>query len=106
MPLLTNTWGKGRWSNDTLTYSVDLNDAAISVLSACTLKTFGSAFRGGEADIGFLNRLWLVPGQRGQFISLPEVVAPEGRTNRLAPGRGPPPPPPAAAPIARTPLPR
>jgi hypothetical protein len=84
MPLLTNTWGKGRWSNETLTYSVELTDAAISLLSACTLKTFESAFRGGEADIGFLNRLWLVPGQRDKIIAVPEVVDPAAMTALVA----------------------
>ncbi len=79
MPLLTNTWGKGRWSNETLTYSIELTDAAISLLSACTLKTFESAFRGAEADIGFLNRLWIAPGRSDRVIDVPEAPSAEAR---------------------------
>jgi hypothetical protein len=83
MPLLTNTFEKGRWSNDTLTYGVDLKDAAISILSACTMKTFESAFRGAEADIGFLNRLWLVPAQLDKVIAIPTQLPDERRTQLL-----------------------
>jgi hypothetical protein len=73
LPLLANVWGKGRWSNETLTYSVELQDAAISILAACTLGTFESAFRGTEADIGLLNRIWLVPGQTDKIIDVPSM---------------------------------
>jgi hypothetical protein len=82
MPLLTNAFEKGRWSNTTLTYSTKLTDPAISLLSACTSRTFDTAFGGAEADIGFLNRLWLVPGHRDADIALPEAL-PADRLNAL-----------------------
>ena len=65
----------GSFSNDTLTYRVEVDNVELSLLAACTSSTFQSVFNARELNIGLLNRLWLVPGQsaRDRFIDVPDV---------------------------------
>jgi hypothetical protein len=54
--------------------SVKLEDAHLSILAASTIQTYETMFGSAFIDIGFLNRLFLVPGGASRRFSIPGKI--------------------------------
>nr|WP_243137605.1 DUF3987 domain-containing protein [Desulfofundulus thermobenzoicus] len=77
LPMLTSLFHKNEFSNSTRKSRINLRGVHVSLLSACTTETFESMWTSEFLDIGFVNRLWLVPDKARKRIALPETIPSE-----------------------------
>lgn len=71
-----------RYESRTKTSEIVLESAHLSMLAASTIATYENTWSNQFTDIGFNNRLWLVPGGARRRFSLP-AKAPEGERTKL-----------------------
>ena len=87
LPMLTSLFEKNTDGTMTKELSLLLTNAHLSILAACTSDTFDKMWgqTGGQfVDIGFINRLWLVPGISEKKYSLPKKVDPQEKQNIIS----------------------
>ena len=84
LSLVNTLFDSNQWANPLKEerHSIDIENGCLSLLAASTVKTFLRSFGENFSNIGFTNRLWLVPGfsERKDFRPLP---IPEARKHGL-----------------------
>lgn len=89
LPMISTLFERGDYDNRTKKERLSVRGAALSLLAACTVDTYGSMFDQRFFAIGFLNRLWLVVDRASASIPIPkalplvEVEALRERTRRV-----------------------
>lgn len=73
-PMLCSLYHQNDFSNTTKRSKIELDDAHISLIGACTEDTFATMWTPEFLSIGFINRLWLVPDRPVWDVPLPEVI--------------------------------
>lgn len=53
---------------------IKIDEAYLSILAACTTETFGQMWKPNYIDIGFINRLWLVPDRGERRFATPKTI--------------------------------
>jgi hypothetical protein len=75
LPCVTTLFENNFYHSRTKSSVVKLENAHLALLAASTVPTYETMFSSQFADIGFLNRLWLVKGEGKRRFSIPEKVA-------------------------------
>jgi len=63
-----------KYENITKDSHLKVENAHLSFIGFSTDDTWESMFSSNFTDIGFINRLWIVPGKSDKYFSLPEMV--------------------------------
>lgn len=74
LPAITTLFESNKFHSQTKQHKIELNDIYLSMLSASTLDTFERMFTPAFRDIGFLNRLFLVPGDSERKYAIPGEI--------------------------------
>jgi hypothetical protein len=74
LPCVNTLYESNRYESRTKTSEVYLENAYLSLLAASTIPTYENTWSSQFTDIGFNNRLWLVPGGAERRFSLPAKV--------------------------------
>ena len=77
LPCINTLFDKNIYHSATKKSSVILENAYLSMLSACTKETYQKMWTATFLDIGFVNRLFLVTGKGSRRFSLPKLI-PDG----------------------------
>jgi hypothetical protein len=75
LPCVATLFENNFYHSRTKSSVVKLENAHLAILAASTVPTYETMFSSQFADIGFLNRLWLVKGEGKRRFSIPEKVA-------------------------------
>jgi len=75
LPCVTTLFESNRYESHTKKSSILLERAHLSILAASTIQTYENTWSSQFTDIGFNNRLWLVPGGAEQRFSIPEKAS-------------------------------
>lgn len=71
-----------RYQSITKKHNIDIQDVYLSILGASTIATYDRMWDASFTDIGFTNRLWLVPGSGEKKFSFP-IQIPEAEKKQL-----------------------
>jgi hypothetical protein len=82
LPVVNTLFESNRYETRTKTTEIKLENARLSLLAASTIETYQRTWAASFSDIGFVNRVWLVPGDSTRRFSIPPK-APEGERTRL-----------------------
>ena len=74
LPCVTTLYESNRYENQTKNTEVIIDQAHLSILAASTLDTYETIFDSRFMDIGFVNRLFIVPGSSQRRFSLPPKI--------------------------------
>jgi len=74
LPCVNTLFESNRYENQTKKSRIFLEQAHLSLLGASTTQTYENMWSSQFTDIGFNNRLWLVPGSGKRKHSLPQAV--------------------------------
>lgn len=74
LPCVNTLFESNFYHNSTKARSIKLENAHLSVLAASTINTFKTIFSSQFLNIGFVNRLFIVPGHSDRVFSLPEKL--------------------------------
>ena len=74
LPCVGELFENNRYSNNTKTTQINMENAYLSVIAASTVGTYETMFTNTFTDIGFVNRLFIVPGRATKRIALPPTV--------------------------------
>jgi len=74
LPCVTTLFESTHYHNITKTSQVKIDDAHLSILAASTTATYETLFDRNSLDIGFLNRLFIVPGNSTARFPLPPKI--------------------------------
>jgi len=74
LPAVNSLFEMNIYEAHTKTMSIDIKDAHLSMLAASTVQTWERIWIPAFTDIGFYNRLWLVPGMGERKFSLPKKI--------------------------------
>ncbi len=77
LPVVNTLYEKNESDNRTKTTNVVLRDEYLSVLAACTAKTYEEIWDSTFTAIGFTNRLFIVPGRGRKRFSIPHQIPEE-----------------------------
>lgn len=72
LPCVNTLFESNRYESHTKQSTVRLENAHLSLLAASTIQTYENTWSSQFTDIGFNNRLWLVPGGAERRFSIPE----------------------------------
>jgi len=72
LPCVNTLFELNRYESRTKTSDLCLEDVYLSLLAASTISTYENTWSAQFTDIGFNNRLWLVPGGGTRRFSLPD----------------------------------
>lgn len=75
LPMVNTLFEGNAYENHTKDRSVSLSDAHLSLLGASTVQTYENTWTSQFTDIGFNNRLFLIPGRGRRQFSLPARVS-------------------------------
>lgn len=75
LPCVTTLFESNRYESHTKQSSILLERAHLSLLAASTISTYENTWSSQFTDIGFNNRLWLVPGGAERRFSIPEKAS-------------------------------
>jgi len=62
---------ENRYQNCTKGHSIQIDSAYLSILAASTVQTYQRMWTPSFMDIGFINRLWIVPDRAQRKVSIP-----------------------------------
>lgn len=74
LPCVNTLFESNRYESKTKSVDINLTDAYLSLLAASTVQTYERTWDGSFTDIGFNNRLFLVPGTSEKRHSIPPPV--------------------------------
>ena len=74
LPAVNTLFEINRFESHTKTSHVDLKSAYLSILAASTIQTYERIWTAAFTDIGFNNRLFIVPGTGEKRFSFPQVI--------------------------------
>jgi hypothetical protein len=75
LPCVNTLFEKNKYESRTKTTNIILEDAHLSILAASTVQTWERSWDAAFTDIGFNNRLFLVPGTAKRKFSLPSKIS-------------------------------
>jgi hypothetical protein len=70
-----------RYESNTKNNSIRVDSAHLSILAASTIDTFKNIWTTAASDMGFLNRLWLVPARAERSIPIPQSIPYKAKKN-------------------------
>jgi hypothetical protein len=82
LPAVNTLFESNRFHSNTKSHSIEINNGLLSVLAATTVETYSRMWTPVFMDIGFLNRLWLVPARAEKKFAIPESL-PQWKRDRL-----------------------
>jgi len=82
LPCVNTLFESNVFHSRTKNSAITLNGAHLSILGASTIQTFERCWTPAFRDIGFNNRLWLVPGSAQQRFSIPLTI-PKAEKSRI-----------------------
>jgi hypothetical protein len=82
LPMANTLFESNHYENRTKDKVTRVEDAHLSILAACTLDTYERMWKPGFRDIGFNNRLFIVPGSGQRRFSIPHKI-PDAETDAL-----------------------
>ena len=74
LPAATSLFESNHFETHTKTTSVIIEKAHLSIMAASTIETFERIWDPAFTDIGFLNRLFIIPGSGQRKFSIPPPV--------------------------------
>lgn len=74
LPCINTLFESNNYESQTKTSSIKLNDVHLSILAASTLQTYEHTWDSSFTDIGFNNRLFIVPGSGIKKYSFPKKI--------------------------------
>jgi len=74
LPATTTLFESNTFETHTKTKNISLNNAHLSILAASTIDTYQQTWTSAFTDIGFGNRLWIVPGSAKRRFSIPQTI--------------------------------
>jgi len=74
LPCITTLFELNEYESHTKTTSINLENVYLSILAASTTNTYKNAWKTSFTDIGFNNRLFIVPGCGERRYSIPRVI--------------------------------
>lgn len=74
LPCATTLFESNGYENSTKTTKVELNNAHLSILAASTIQTYEGCWDASFSDIGFGNRMFIVPGSAKRCFSFPPKI--------------------------------
>jgi len=72
LPAVNTLYESNRFHSNTKAHSIEINNGLLSLLAASTVDTYSRMWTPVFMDIGFLNRLWLVPARAEKRFAIPE----------------------------------
>jgi hypothetical protein len=75
LPCVNTLFESNRYESQTKTKKINLEEAYLSMLAASTVETYERTWDASFTDIGFNNRLFLVPGTAKRKHSLPAKIS-------------------------------
>ena len=82
LPAVNTLFESNRFHSNTKAHSIQINNGYLSLLAASTIATYSRMWTPAFIDIGFLNRLWLVPAHAERRFAIPESI-PQSKRDRL-----------------------
>lgn len=80
LPCVNTLFESNEYESWTKKTGVHLTGAYLSMLAASTIQTYERTWDASFTDIGFNNRLWLVPGTGGKKFSFPSKIPEDQKT--------------------------
>lgn len=74
LPCVCSLFNKNEYYNATKNRVVDIKEAHLSLLAGCTDDTYRKMWTSAFTDIGFINRLFIVPGFGQKKYSIPDEI--------------------------------
>jgi putative DNA primase/helicase len=74
LPVVSTLFEQNYYYNVIKAHEINIPDAKLSVLGACTIETYRNMFTPQFLDIGFINRLFVVIGEGQRKFSIPEPI--------------------------------
>lgn len=74
LPCVNSLFEANTFHSHTKTSRIEVDTAYLSILAASTTETFLSMWTQSFTDIGFINRLWLVPGESKRRFATPKPI--------------------------------
>jgi hypothetical protein len=81
LPCVNTLFESNRYESHTKKTDICLEEAHLSLLGASTVQTYERTWDSSFTDIGFNNRLWLVPGSGNRKHSFPEIIPAKEKTS-------------------------
>jgi hypothetical protein len=75
LPCVNTLFESNRYESRTKNYDINLEDVYLCILAASTVQTYERTWDSSFTDIGFNNRLFLVPGSGEKKFSFPKRIA-------------------------------
>jgi hypothetical protein len=75
LPCVNTLFESNRYESRTKNYDINLEDVYLCMLAASTVQTYERTWDSSFTDIGFNNRLFLVPGSGEKKFSFPKRIA-------------------------------
>jgi len=82
LPCTNTLFENNLFHSHTKGHSIQIDNAYLSILAASTTDTFSRMWTPAFTDIGFLNRLWLVPDKAERRFAIPKPI-PQSERHRL-----------------------
>ena len=77
LPCITTLFESNEYENHTKNSNLVLHNAHLSMLAASTFQTYQNAWKPAFTDIGFNNRIFIVPGKGERKHSIPRIIPDE-----------------------------
>jgi hypothetical protein len=74
LPMMTSLFEKNLYQNATKKTSINLQNVHLSILGASTISTYERMWTPNFMEIGFLNRVFIVPGDSERKHSIPKEI--------------------------------
>jgi len=74
LPCVNTLFEQNDYQNKTANSDIKLEGVHLSLLSACTVETYESAWDASFTDIGFTNRIFIVPAGGDKRFSMPRRI--------------------------------
>jgi hypothetical protein len=75
LPCLTTLFESNEYETNTKSKHFKITSAHVSLLAASTVQTYENTWESAFTDIGFNNRLFLVPGSGERKFSIPAIIS-------------------------------
>ncbi len=82
LPCVTTLFENNSYESHTKNASIDLENIHLSLLAASTVQTYERTWDSSFTDIGFNNRIFIVPGSSKRKYSIPKII-PESKKNQI-----------------------
>jgi len=83
LPCVTSLFEQNTYESHTKHKSLKLENAYLSILAASTVETYEKIWNSNFTNIGFTNRLFLVPGSGGRKFSVPRNIPTKDKINLI-----------------------